>query len=92
MTQPRTAARKGLAWWPAGNVAGTVALLAALLVATPAGAADDRRSGRQFMSPAVQALQQDDAQNPAMLWVQDGEQLWRTPAAASASRGALACA
>ena len=33
-----------------------------------------RRSGFEDMSPSTQALQRDDTQNPAMLWVQDGEQ------------------
>lgn len=35
-----------------------------------------RRSGFDFMSPSTQAMQKDDSQNPAMLWVQDGEALW----------------
>ncbi len=34
---------------------------------------DDRRSGFHFMSPATQALQNDDTQNPAFLWVKGGE-------------------
>jgi len=55
-------------------------LTLAALAALPARADDGRRSGLQFMGPALQALQRDDGQNPAMLWVQDGEQLWRTPA------------
>lgn len=33
-----------------------------------------RQSGFDFMSPATQALQKDDAQNPAFLWLKDGEQ------------------
>jgi L-cysteine S-thiosulfotransferase len=37
-------------------------------------AAEPRRSGYDDMSPSTQALQRDDSQNPAMLWVQDGEQ------------------
>lgn len=46
----------------------------------------ERRSGFDEMGAAVQAMQRDDAGNPAMLWVQDGEQQWRaTPAAASRS-------
>ncbi|MES2715761.1 MAG: sulfur oxidation c-type cytochrome SoxA [Pseudomonadota bacterium] len=57
-----------------------------LLLAGAAWAEDGRRSGLQFMSPALQALQRDDAQNPAMLWVQDGEQLWRSPAGGSGKR------
>ncbi len=31
------------------------------------------------MQPATQALQKDDAQNPAMLWVKDGQSLWSQP-------------
>jgi len=33
-------------------------------------------SGRDDASPAVQAMQDDDAENPAMLWVQQGAALW----------------
>jgi sulfur-oxidizing protein SoxA len=35
-----------------------------------------RRSGAEFMSPTLQALQRDDTQNPAQLWVREGEALW----------------
>ena len=38
-----------------------------------AQATDIRKSGFDFMQPATQALQKDDTQNPAMLWVKDGE-------------------
>jgi sulfur-oxidizing protein SoxA len=31
------------------------------------------------MGPATQAMQRDDSQNPAMLWVQDGEALFQRP-------------
>lgn len=34
---------------------------------------DQRRSGYHFMSRATQALQDDDTQNPAFLWVRDGQ-------------------
>jgi len=40
---------------------------------------DTRRSGFEFMSRATQTLQRHDDQNPAMLWVRDGERLWREP-------------
>jgi sulfur-oxidizing protein SoxA len=40
---------------------------------------DPRRSGYDDMSPATQAMQRDDTQNPAMLFVADGEALWRRP-------------
>lgn len=43
-----------------------------------------RRSGFEFMGPQVQAMQRDDSQNPALLWVQQGTALWQTPAGASA--------
>jgi sulfur-oxidizing protein SoxA len=42
-------------------------------------ARDQRQSGAAFMSPSTQAMQGDDTQNPAMLWVGDGEALWRAP-------------
>ena len=51
-------------------------LLAGLLAALPAAAAE-RLSGAAFMGPSTQAMQRDDSQNPAMLWVKDGEALWR---------------
>ena len=46
--------------------------------------AELRKSGFDFMGPAIQAMQRDDAQNPGMLWVQDGEALWNRPAGQSA--------
>ncbi|GCL63553.1 sulfur oxidation c-type cytochrome SoxA [Pseudaquabacterium pictum] len=64
----------------------SAALLALAMLALPATADDGRRSGLTFMGPALQALQRDDGQNPAMLWVQDGEQLWRSPAGTSGKR------
>lgn len=45
--------------------------------------ADKRRSGYQDMGPALQKMQDDDAANPAMLFVQLGEQLWSKPAGAA---------
>jgi sulfur-oxidizing protein SoxA len=46
------------------------------MVAASALAADDRRSGAEFMSAATQAMQRDDAQNPGMLWIAGGEAQW----------------
>ncbi|MBP8296516.1 MAG: sulfur oxidation c-type cytochrome SoxA [Burkholderiales bacterium] len=40
------------------------------------------------MSPSTQAMQKDDSQNPAMLWVQDGEALWNR----AAGRSGKSCA
>jgi len=48
-------------------------LCAAGVLAQP----EPRRSGLHYMSPALQALQRDDAQNPALLWADDGAALWR---------------
>ena len=46
-----------------------------LLAALALGAAGPR-SGHEDASPAVRAMQDDDAANPAMLWVQQGASLW----------------
>ncbi len=50
---------------------GAALLLLALAAAAQPPAA--RRSGYADMGPATQALQRDDTQNPAWLWVADGE-------------------
>jgi sulfur-oxidizing protein SoxA len=58
--------------------------IAGLLAATAAVAAEipqaQRRSGFTFMTPETQAMQNDDTANPAMLWVLDGEALWKRKA------------
>jgi sulfur-oxidizing protein SoxA len=55
--------------------------MAAALICSVVAAAEiedgDRRSGFDFMTPETQALQADDIANPGMLWVLQGEQLWR---------------
>jgi sulfur-oxidizing protein SoxA len=45
---------------------------------------DQRRSGFSFMAPDTQAIQNDDTANPGMLWVLDGEALWKSKAGATA--------
>lgn len=62
----------------------------ALLLAACAAPPDTRRSGLAFMTPATQALQRDDTQNPGMLWVQDGAALW-SRAAGSSGRSCADC-
>jgi L-cysteine S-thiosulfotransferase len=61
-------------------VARTIAM-AALLIAAGAVAAEipqfERRSGFSFMAPDTQGMQNDDTNNPGMLWVLDGEALWK---------------
>ena len=55
-----------------------------------AAGGDARRSGYDDMTPQTQAMQRDDAQNPAMLWVQEGEAAWqRVPD--GAAPGARTC-
>jgi sulfur-oxidizing protein SoxA len=44
----------------------------------------ERRSGYSFMTPDTQAIQNGDTANPGMLWVLDGEVLWKSKAGAAA--------
>jgi L-cysteine S-thiosulfotransferase len=61
-----------------------------LLLAASAGAQPDpRRSGLDDMTPALQALQRDDTQNPAALWLKDGEQRFSTACSACHTPQAL---
>lgn len=49
---------------------------------------DTRRAGFADMSTALQAMQQDDTLNPAMLWVREGEALWsQAPASGPSCAG-----
>lgn len=57
----------------------------ALLAVTPAFAQDGKRSSFDLMKPETQAMQREDASNPAMLWVQDGQKLWNEKAGAANS-------
>lgn len=62
----------------------TLLLIAAVpLIATeiPEG---QRRSGYSFMGPDTKAIQNDDTANPGMLWVLDGEALWKSKTGAAA--------
>jgi L-cysteine S-thiosulfotransferase len=61
------------------------AVLSLTLVAGAVWAADapERRSGYLSMGPETRAMQDDDTSNPGMLWVLDGEALWRRAAGAS---------
>ena len=45
--------------------------------------AEDRRSGYRDMGEALQKMQDDDTENPGMLFVQLGGQLWGKPAGAA---------
>ena len=65
-----------------------LAALVALLASR--GVADDKHSGYQDASPETRAMQDDDAANPAFLWVQQGEALW-SERAGSAGRSCADC-
>jgi L-cysteine S-thiosulfotransferase len=44
------------------------------------GVSKARRSGADFMSPDLQAMQRDESLNPGMLWVKQGADLWQSTA------------
>ena len=54
----------------------SMAALLAIGAAPALGADPPRRSGFDDMTPQLQAMQRDDASNPAMLWVQEGAAMW----------------
>ncbi len=62
------------------------ALLAAGLALAAAAeiAPEARRSGYDFASPEIRAMQDDETANPGMLWVLQGESLWARKAGAAA--------
>ncbi len=64
-------------------------LVMALLVPAQPEAQTPRRSGYADMSPATQALQHDDTQNPAWLWVADGERRFNADCATCHSLASL---
>src|SRR5262245_54436432 len=69
------------------------ALIAAFVLAVALAAAGEiplpeRRSSYEHMSAETKAMQDADTDNPGMLWVLDGEALWRT----KAGKAGLACA
>jgi len=67
------------------NPPGTIVVLLIGFALAPLAATEiapnERRSGYTFMAPDTQAIQDDDTANPGMLWVLDGEALWKTRSA-----------
>jgi sulfur-oxidizing protein SoxA len=64
------------------------ALAVAAVIASPFGMAQERalpldtlRSGSEFAGHDVRSMQGDDFTNPAFLWIERGERLWRDAAA-----------
>jgi L-cysteine S-thiosulfotransferase len=60
------------------------AALGLSLVAADEARRTERRSGFEDMSRETQAMQRDDAANPGMLWVEEGEALWNRGEGAAA--------
>jgi sulfur-oxidizing protein SoxA len=54
-------------------------------VTATAAAAEPARSGFEFLTPDLQALQEDEFANPGMLWVQRGATLWQQSVAGTPS-------
>jgi len=75
-----------------GLIRRALVVAAAAGVASPGLAGDiplsERRSAYEGMSATTKAMQDDDTANPGMLWVLDGEALWRK----GAGERAQACA
>jgi L-cysteine S-thiosulfotransferase len=72
-----------------------IGILLLVLFALPAPAetqptTDKRQSGFAIMDARTQAMQSDDAQNPAMLWVQGGAQIW-AQASAKSGKSCASC-
>jgi sulfur-oxidizing protein SoxA len=64
-------------------LAAWLAMIAATAVAVEI-APEARRSGYDFASPEIRAMQDDETANPGMLWVLQGESLWGRKAGAAA--------
>ena len=71
----------------APTIAVALLLIAADIAASPLSATEipqaQRRSGYSLMTPDTQAIQDDDTANPGMLWVLDGEALWKSKVGAA---------
>jgi sulfur-oxidizing protein SoxA len=75
---------------PARAIAVAALLVAAIPVLATEIPPGERRSGFSFMTPETKAMQTDDTANPGMLWVLDGEALWKTKAG-SAGKACADC-
>jgi L-cysteine S-thiosulfotransferase len=71
-------------------IATATLLIAAAALFTAEIPQSERRSGYSFMTPDTRAMQDDDTANPGMLWVLDGEALWKRKAG-SADRACADC-
>lgn len=72
--------RKGLLL---GALAGLALLMQPVRAIEPPIPRSELKSGADFTSPELRAMQADDFANPGMLWVTRGERLWREAAGTS---------
>lgn len=63
-------------------------ILCAALLVMAAAFGQQRKSGAEYMGESTRAMQRDDTQNPGMLWVGDGQAMWKE----KAGRSGKACA
>lgn len=70
--------------------AGRCLAVAVLLLLTVAAEAEPLTSATAYLSADLKALQADEASNPGMLWVGEGERQWQAPAGAS-GRSCASC-
>jgi sulfur-oxidizing protein SoxA len=68
---------------PARAIVLALLLVAAIPVLATEIPQAERRSGFSFMTPETQSMQNDDTANPGMLFVFDGEALWKSKAGAA---------
>jgi sulfur-oxidizing protein SoxA len=68
---------------PARAIVLALLLVAAIPVLATEIPQAERRSGFSFMTPETQSMQNDDTANPGMLFVLDGEALWKSKAGAA---------
>lgn len=92
MTSAGQARRRGYPFTRSLVHAFTLLLLAAACIAHSAEPFRPQplKSGLEFSSAEVRALQQDDFSSPAMLWVTRGEKLWNE-AAGSSGKSCASC-
>ena len=83
--KPRTGALPGCSLGWALGLVQSVVLSLALSGLSAVQAQDTRRSGYAVMSPQLQAMQNDEALNPGMLWVRQGLTLWNNTQGVQAS-------
>jgi L-cysteine S-thiosulfotransferase len=68
-------------WFRKSVKAGLLTILLGFLPQLAWAQTDLRKSGTSFLSPHLQALQNDHDKNPAQLWIERGQNLWQAQCA-----------